>query len=52
MLVFVLATLMATQMLRTGYLALRRTGNLIDSTQARYYALGAEELGRQLLGKH
>ncbi len=51
MLVFVLATLMATQMLRTGYLALRRTGNLIDSTQARYYALGAEELGRQLLAE-
>ncbi len=49
MLVFVIATLMATQMLRTSYMALKRTGNLIDSTQARYYALGAEELGRQLL---
>jgi len=49
MLVFVIATLIATQMLRTSYMALKRTGNLIDSTQARYYALGAEELGRQLL---
>jgi general secretion pathway protein K len=49
MLVFVLATMLATQMLRSSYMAMRRTGNLIDSTQARYYALGAEELGRQLL---
>jgi general secretion pathway protein K len=49
MLVFALATMMATQMLRTSYLAIQRTGNLLDSTQARYYALGAEELGRQLL---
>ena len=51
MLVFVIATLLATQMLRTSYMALKRTGNLIDSTQARYYALGAEELGRQLLAE-
>jgi type II secretory pathway component PulK len=49
MLVFVLATLMATQMLRTSYLAIHRTGNLIDSAQARYYALGAEELARQII---
>ncbi len=49
LLVFVIATLLATQMLRTSYLALKRTGNVIESTQARYYALGAEELGRQLL---
>lgn len=49
LLVFALATMMAAQMLRTSYLALRRTGNLIESTQARYYALGAEELGKQLL---
>lgn len=49
MLVFVIATLICAQMLRTSYMALKRTGNLIDATQARYYALGAEELGRQLL---
>lgn len=49
LLVFVLVTMMATHMLRTSYLALHRTGNLIDNTQARYYALGAEELGRQML---
>ena len=49
MLVFVLATMIATQMLRSSYMAMRRTGNLVDSTQARYFALGAEELGRQLL---
>ncbi len=49
LLVFVLVTMMATHMLRTSYLALHRTANLIDSTQARYYALGAEELGRQML---
>lgn len=49
LLVFVLATMMASEMLRTSYLAIHRTGNLVDSTQARYYALGAEELGRQML---
>ena len=49
LLVFVLVAMMATHMLRTSYLAMHRTGNLIDSTQARYYALGAEELGGQML---
>lgn len=49
LLVFVLATLMATQMLRAGRLATHRTGNLVDTAQARYYALGAEELARQML---
>lgn len=49
LLVFALATLMAAQMLRTGDLAINRTGNLLDSTQARYYALGGEELGRVML---
>ena len=49
LLVFVIATLIATQMLRTSYMALKRTGNLIASSQARYYALGAEDLGRQIL---
>lgn len=49
LLVFVLVTMMATHMLRTSYLAMHRTANLINSTQARYYALGAEELGGQML---
>ena len=49
LLVFVLATMMAAAMLRSSYLAMRRTGNLVDSVQSRYYALGAEELGRQML---
>jgi general secretion pathway protein K len=49
LLVFALVTMMASQMMHSSYLAIQRTGNLVESTQARYYALGAEELGRQLL---
>ena len=49
LLVFVLVAMMATHLLRTSSLAMHRTGSLIDSTQARYYALGAEELGGQML---
>jgi general secretion pathway protein K len=51
LLVFALATMMISDMARTSYLALRRTGNLVDSVQARYYALGAEELGRLILAE-
>ncbi|MCG3169299.1 MAG: hypothetical protein CALGDGBN_00817 [Pseudomonadales bacterium] len=49
LLVFALATLMAGRMLRAGQLALQRSADLADTVQARYYALGGEELARVLL---
>jgi general secretion pathway protein K len=49
LLVLALATVVMSSMMRSSYLAVRRTGNLIDATQARYFALGAEELGRRML---
>lgn len=49
LLIFALVTMMATDMARSGYLAMRRTANLRDAGQAQFYALGGEELARQIL---
>ncbi len=49
LLVFALATLMATRMLRAGQIALQRSGDLAETVQARYYAMGGVELARVLL---
>ncbi|MFT3931247.1 MAG: type II secretion system minor pseudopilin GspK [Spongiibacteraceae bacterium] len=51
MLVFVLVAVIATQMLRRNQLNLRSVGNLIETRQAYYYALGGEAYARQLLAK-
>ncbi len=51
MLVFVLVAVIATQMLRRSQLNVRSVGNLIETRQAYYYALGGEALARQLLAK-
>lgn len=51
MLVFVLVAIIATQMLRRSQLNLRSVGNLIETRQAYYYALGGEAYARQLLAQ-
>lgn len=51
LLVFALATLLATEMLSRGYLDLRRTGNQLAARQAHYYTLGAEAWARQVLAR-
>lgn len=51
MLVFVLVAVIATEMLRRSQLSLRSVGNLIETRQAYYYALGGEAYARQLLAK-
>lgn len=51
MLVFVLVAVIATQMLRRSQLNVRSVGNLIETRQAYYYALGGEAYARQLLAK-
>ncbi len=51
MLVFVLIAVIATQMLRRSQLDVRSVGNLIETRQAYYYALGGEAYARQLLAK-
>ena len=51
MLVFVLIAVIATQMLRRSQLNVRSIGNLIETRQAYYYALGGEAYARQLLAK-
>lgn len=51
MLVFVLVAVIATEMLRRSQLSMRSVGNLIETRQAYYYALGGEAVARQLLAK-
>jgi general secretion pathway protein K len=51
MLVFVIVAVIATQMLRRSQLNVRSVGNLIETRQAYYYALGGEAYARQLLAK-
>ena len=51
LLVFVIVTVIATEMLRRSQLNLRSVGNLIETRQAYYYALGGETYARQLLAK-
>lgn len=51
MLVFVIVAVIATQMLRRSQLNVRGVGNLIETRQAYYYALGGEAYARQLLAK-
>lgn len=51
LLVFALATVIATEMLRRSHLGIRSFGNLLATRQAYYYALGGETFARQLLTK-
>jgi general secretion pathway protein K len=51
MLVFVIVAVISTQMLRRGQLNIRSVGNLMETRQAYYYALGGEAYARQLLAK-
>ncbi len=51
LLVFALATVIATEMLRRSQLSVRSFGNLLTTRQAYYYALGGETFARQLLTK-
>lgn len=51
LLVFVLVAVIATEMLHRSQLSLRSVGNLIETRQAYYYALGGEAFARQLLAK-
>lgn len=51
LLVFALATVIATEMLRRSQLGVRSFGNLLTTRQAYYYALGGETFARQLLTK-
>lgn len=51
LLVFALVAVIATEMLRRSQLSLRSVGNLIETRQAYYYALGGEAYARQLLAK-
>lgn len=49
MLVVALATIMAVQMTNEQRLAIQLSANRFDAVQARQYALGGEELARQIL---
>ncbi len=49
MLVVVIATVLAVQMTNEQRLVIQRTANHFDAAQARQYALGGEELARQIL---
>jgi general secretion pathway protein K len=51
LLVFALATVIATEMLRRSQLGIRSFGNIMATRQAYYYALGGETFARQLLTK-
>ena len=51
LLVFALATVIATEMLRRSQLGVRSVANLLATRQAYYYALGGESFARQLLAK-
>lgn len=51
MLVFALVAVVAAEMLRRSQLNLRSVGNLIETRQAYYYALGGEAFARQILAK-
>ena len=49
LLVFAVVAVIAAEMLRRSQLNVRSVGNLIESRQAYYYALGGEALARQVL---
>lgn len=49
LLVFAVIAVIAAEMLRRSQLNVRSLGNLLESRQAYYYALGGEALARQLL---
>lgn len=51
LLVFSLVAVIASQMLASNYLSIRKTANRIDSRQAYYYALAGEQLARQVLAR-
>ncbi len=51
LLVFALVAVIATEMMYRSQLSLRSVGNLIETRQAYYYALGGEAYARQLLAK-
>jgi general secretion pathway protein K len=51
LLVFALVAIIAAEMLRRSQLSLRSVGNLIETRQAYYYALGGEAYARQVLAK-
>ena len=51
LLVFVLVAVIATEMLHRSQLSLRSVGNLLETRQAYYYALGGEAYARQVLAK-
>jgi general secretion pathway protein K len=49
LLVFALATVIASEVVSRNYRDIRRTANAINSKQAYYYSLGGEQLARQIL---
>jgi general secretion pathway protein K len=51
LLVFALVAIIAAEMLRRHQLSVRSVGNLLETRQAYYYALGGEAYARQLLAK-
>jgi general secretion pathway protein K len=51
LLVFAVVTVVAAELFTAGFMSLRRTENQLNSSQARYFALGAEQLARQLLAE-
>lgn len=51
LLVFALVAVIAADMLHRSQLNLRSVGNLVETRQAYYYALGGEAYARQLLAK-
>lgn len=51
LLVFALVAVIASEMLHRSQLNLRSVGNLLETRQAYYYALGGEAFARQVLAK-
>jgi len=51
LLVFALVAVIAAEMLHRSQLNLRSVGNLVETRQAYYYALGGEAYARQVLAK-
>ncbi|HEY3700531.1 MAG TPA: type II secretion system minor pseudopilin GspK [Spongiibacteraceae bacterium] len=51
LLVFALVAVIASEMLHRSQLNLRSVGNLVETRQAYYYALGGEAFARQVLAK-
>lgn len=49
LLIFVLVTIIASEIITRNFLDIRKTGNLINSQQAYHYTLSGEQFARQIL---